>query len=223
MKEYFISINQLAEFSDSTLASKKRIIKQQKVPDKLLIPWYQLAKSATKKFLPNVDDYTPVMEAIEKLSISNPKNNRQRIDKGVSLEALEILKHFRFPKILKDLNYEVIISGEKAMFVDDVKLIIAPEIIIRAETNGKYTYGGIKLHVCKGKPFNFTQASYVATALHEFLTEKVAGINESVNPNLCFCFDIFAQRLTPASHGIQNNFNNVKTVCSEIRDLWLAA
>jgi hypothetical protein len=223
MKDYFISINQLAEFSSATLASKKRIIKQQKVPDKLLIPWYQLAKGAAKKLFRNIHDYSPILEAIEKLTISTPKNNRQRIDREVSLEALEILKHFKFPEILKGLNYDTIVTAEKAVFVDDVRVIVAPEIIIRTQIDGKYIYGGIKLHVCKSKPFNFDQASYVATALHKFLTEKVARNEEIVNPDLCFCFDIFSQRLTSASNNIPNNFKNIKSFCSEVRELWLAA
>ncbi|MBX9782775.1 MAG: hypothetical protein K2X48_05690 [Chitinophagaceae bacterium] len=59
MSKYFISTNQLAEYSQATEASKKRIIKQQKVPNKLLIPWYQKAKGAIKKFFSNTSDYAP--------------------------------------------------------------------------------------------------------------------------------------------------------------------
>lgn len=38
MSKYYISINQLATFTVGTESSKKRIIKQQKTPNKLLIP-----------------------------------------------------------------------------------------------------------------------------------------------------------------------------------------
>ena len=45
MPDYHISVNQFAEFSKATPASKARIIKQQIEVNKFLIPWYQMAKA----------------------------------------------------------------------------------------------------------------------------------------------------------------------------------
>jgi len=223
MKDCKISINQLAEFSSASVALKKRIIKQQKIPNKFLIPWYQQARSATKKFLTNVKDISPINEAIVKLNAKTPANNRQKIDKSVSLEALESLKKINLPIFLSKIDYEVIALEERSLIVDGVNVIVAPDVVFRTIINRKVTYGGAKIHICKTKPFDLKQSNYVATALHRFLIEKVAEPGEYVMADLCFCLDIFAERFTSAAIRSTSGFRDIKSFCSEIKTLWAAA
>jgi hypothetical protein len=220
MSKYFISVNQLAEFSDATTSAKGRILKQQKAPDKLLIPWYQRAKGAIKKFFSNVKDYSPIEKAIRVLEEKHPITDRQRIDKKVSIEALELIRKINLPKLLMYIDYEIIVPETKKTVVDGVDIIVAPEILIKAKYRNEIVYGAIKIHISKGKPFNSNQCSYVAALIYRYLTKEVAKTNEKVLPELCLCLDVFAERLVAASPNPNRELSDVKIFCKEIRDLW---
>lgn len=220
MSDYYISTNQLAEYSISTEASKKRILKQQKAPNKFLIPWYQKAKSATKKYLFNTSDTTPIDKAISELNLKIPTNNRQKIDKAVSIEALEELKKIKIPSTLKHLNYEIVNIDERSIMIDGVDVIVAPEIVIKAKRKNQIIYGGVKIHISKGKPFNMLQAQHVATTVYKLLETKIAKDNEQVVPELCFCLDVFSGNLVPPPSNINKEISKIKFLCNEIKSYW---
>lgn len=220
MSKYYISINQFAEFSSATEASKKRIIKQQKIPNKLLIPWYQRAKGAIRKFFSDVKDYTPIDNAIKILEEKVPTNDRQKADKIASIQALELIKKLSLPKTLSVMNYELITADDKSLLINDVDIKVAPEIIIRAKYKNEVVYGAIKIHISKGKPFNHNQALYVSTLLHQFLVKKLAKRGERILPELCLCLDVFSERLVPAPPNIVKEMTEIKAVCNEVKMLW---
>ena len=220
MPQYHISVNQFAEFSKASPARKARIVKQQIEVNKFLIPWYQLAKGRIKKYFNNVKDIEPILSGIEKLKIKHVKNKRQETDRKVSIEALERVIKLHIPDILRNINYIIIKSEEKAIFVDEVAINISPEIIIKAEINGQICYGGLKIHVCKGKPFDQVQSSYVAVLLKKFIEQNVAKDNGIVIPELCFCLDVFSDRLisSPIDSKLYNR--EIKEFCKEIKKIW---
>jgi len=220
MAKAIISANQLAEFSEATDYSKKRIVKQQKTPNKFLIPWYQRAKGAIKRFFSNTKDYSPIDDAIKELGKKVPLNERQKTDKVVSLQALDIIKKIKFPKILSSLSYEIVTTSDKDISINDVDVKVAPEIIIKASTENGIIYGGVKIHICKGKPFNHNQASYVATLVYQHLQKKVATKNDKVLPELCFCLDVFAERLVTAPNSPIKELAGIRKICDEIKTLW---
>jgi hypothetical protein len=222
MSKYFISTNQLAEYSQATEASKKRIIKQQKVPNKFLIPWYQKAKGAIKKFFSNTSDYAPIDKAISELIARTPTNKRQEIDKAVSVQALQELKQVRIPAALKHLDYEVISIEERSIMINNVDIIVAPEIVIRAKRKGEMFYGGIKIHISKGKPFSLFQAQYVATTVYRLLRKKIAKKEEHVDPKLCFCLDVFSGKLISPPADIDKEISKISILCNEIKSYWAA-
>lgn len=220
MSKYYISINQFAEFSNANESSKKRILKQQKNPNKLLIPWYQRAKGAIRKYFVDVNDYSVIDKAIQILTEKIPSNNRQKIDRQVSIEALEELKRVKLPSILQHLDYEVITAIEKNLLINNVDIKVSPEVIIRAKYKGEVIYGAIKIHISKGKPFNLNQATYVATTMYQFLKKNVILDGEKVLPELCLCLDIFSGRLVPAPENITSEILKIKIICNEIKELW---
>lgn len=218
--KYFISVNPLAEFSNGTEFQKRRILKQQKKPNKFLIPWYQKCKGAIKKFLFNISDYSPINQAIIVLNEKIPLTDRQMIDKKVSILALEEIKKVKLPKELKQLDYEVVQIEDKSFIMNDVDIIVAPEVVIKAKINGTVVYGGIKIHISKGKPFSFDQAQYVATSIFKLLDEKVKKSNEFVHPSLCFCLDVFAGRFVSPPDDIVKELSKISIFCQEIKDYW---
>lgn len=118
-----ISLNQLAEFSESTPAVRKRIVNQQIKIDKRLVPWYQRAKSAIRKYLENVNDYTPIEEGIAILRQKIPASDRQKNDQKVSIEALQRVSSLKVPGILKRLKYELLRPDIKSIRIEGVDVI----------------------------------------------------------------------------------------------------
>ena len=220
MSSYFISINQFAEFSVSSLASKKRILKQQISPNKFLIPWYQKAKGAIKKYLLNVNDSSPLESAIAQLELSVPKNSRQVIDKRVSIEAIEIVKGIKLPKLLSSLQIEAVSQAERAILLNGVNIKIAPDIILRGKYKGKIVYGAIKIHICKGAPFDLQQSKIVSGLLYKFLKKHIAKSDEIVMAELCLSLDVFSERVVPATEVSGKDMVIIKGVCEEVKNLW---
>jgi hypothetical protein len=215
-----ISINQIAEFSVASNSNRNRIIKQQINPNKLLIPWYQTAKSTAKKYLWNVNDITILRKGIELLEKKDAKNNRQMIDKKVSIEALNILQTINVPPLLRKIKYEIISVSDKSISLNGVEIKIAPDVIIKGMYKGKIVYGAIKFHVCKSKPFEFKQCEYVGALLKHYLRKKVAKPNEAVLSELCLCLDIFSERYVPSPINSSKRLTELKQLCLELKSLW---
>ena len=220
MSTYRISINQFAEFSASSLASKKRILVQQISPNQFLIPWYQKAKGAIKKYFLNVKDKSPLEKVIDELKVRVPKNSRQIIDKRVSIEAIEIMKGIRIPKLLSDLQIEAVNQTEKAIILNGVNIKIAPDVILRVKYKGKTVYGAVKIHICKGSPFDFQQSKIVSGLLFQFLKKHVAKRGEIVMPELCLSLDVFSERIVPATEVSRLDMAVINNVCEEVKNLW---
>lgn len=215
-----ISINQLAEFSTGTTATKRRIVNQQIKVDKRLVPWYQQAKSSIRIYLRNVSTYTAIDTGIEILRRKQPQTDRQKIDQKVSIEALEKIRSLKIPKILLAMDYEFIKPGVKTLTIEGVDIIIAPDAVIKANFKGKTVYGAVKIHISKGKPFDQSQAQCVATLLHKYLSTVVANKNEIVLPELCFCLDVFSDRVVGAAEKQGRVINEIKDYCLEVKRIW---
>lgn len=220
MQNYHISVNQFAEFSKSSPKRKATIVKQQIEVNKFLIPWYQMAKAKIRRYFYNLNDIKPILDGIEILKAKHVANKRQEIDRKVSVEALERVINLQIPKILKDIEYTIIKSEEKSIYVEGVEIKISPEIIISAEINGEIFYGGLKVHVCKGKPFDQNQATFVAFLLKRFIDTHVIKGEGVVIPELCFCLDVFSDRLSPAPNDDTSVRDNIKSLCIELKSIW---
>jgi hypothetical protein len=218
MSDYNISINQLADFSASSDAKKRSIIKQQLNPSVFKVPRYQLAKARIKKSI-ELNDIAPINAAIKILEDKKPTTDFQLNDKKVSLEALKKYKKMRLPKILSELDYSVVAVQVKRFMFSGIDIIVAPEIIIKGSLNGKIVYGGIKIHFSKTKPFDFNQAQYVACIIFQYLKKGVAG-KDKVLPELCFCLDVFDEKFVPAPDQPDKMNATIEGFCKELKSIW---
>lgn len=218
-----ISLNQLAEFSGATEKRKQRIVKQQVNPNPFLIPWYQLTKAKIKKSIELKGNLEPIYQGIETLLGRKPENKRQLIDRRVSIEALERFIKMKLPEVLYEMNYSLVKPKINSVKISDVNVIVAPEITIKGELNGETIIGGIKLHVSKNKPFDYTKSLYVATTIYKYLKENVAKEDEVVHPGLCFSLDIFGNRIVPAPDEPESVLTELEKYCEEIKKIWPAA
>ena len=216
-----LSINQLAEFSKATEKGKARIVKQQIVPNPVLITWYQLAKGRLKKSISENWNLDPIYSGIETLKRRTQfENDRQKIDQKVSIEALECFLGIPVPRILQSIRYEKFKPDTKSLVIGSLEIVIAPDVVFRTEIDGQKYLGGFKIHVCKSKPFDLKQSSLVATLLWEYLEREVARDDEAVLPSLCFCYDVFASRIVPATEDSAVLLENVDLWSQEVNQIW---
>jgi hypothetical protein len=224
MREINISINQLADFSKSSDAKKRNIVKQQKNPNTFKIAYYQLAKARIKKAMSNKGDIEPILKGIEELKNRTLTKKRQINDRVVSLDAMQRFISLQIPDLLKDLEYKVIKNtNSKSITINGVEVIVSPDIIIQAEIDGKQYLGGIKIHIAKENKFDKEQQSYVASTIQKYLEKVVAKNDGVIMPELCLSIDIFGEGIVSAPKNIDSKIKDLEIICDEIKKMWYAA
>lgn len=220
MSSYKISLNQLAEFSGASDALKRRIIKQQISPNTFKVPRYQRTKAGITRSIARKGDLEPIYDAIKILQEKKATTNWQINDKKVSIEALDRFIKIKLPALLKKLDFEVIRMKNKTLKFRNVDIIVAPEIIIKGTLNGRNIIGGVKIHISKTKPFDLAKSKYVAAIVYKYLKDEVAKKEDTVHPELCFCLDVFNEKLVPAPSDSEDILKQIKDVCDEFKSLW---
>ncbi len=214
----------MAEFPVSTPKGKKRIIEQQKNPNPFLTQWYQLSKARVKKSLENNGSLDPVMDGITELMGRKPEKKRQLIDRDVSIQALTRYINFQLPKVFKELDYSIVKTRNKATYIENVKVTVAPDVIVKAQIDGKTVYGAIKIHISKNKPFSLQQSKIVATCVEEYLNNEIAEEGAVVRADLCYSYDIFAERMVSAHYSSRKSIlRDIYSICDELKMIWDAA
>jgi hypothetical protein len=220
MNKCKISINQLADFSDSTEAGKRRIIGQQLKPSKVKVPRYQMTKAKIRKSMERKGDLDPIFEGIQLLENRKPQTKWQLNDKSVSIEALRRFINVKVPIILKRLDYQVIKPKTKTLELKEVDIVVAPDVVIKGNFRGQTVIGGIKIHISKTKPFDFVKAQTVSSIICKYLKESVANKGDLVLPELCFCLEVFDERMVAAPATYEQIISKVKDLCDEVKLYW---
>lgn len=219
-----ISLNQLAEYSKKkTDRGKINIIKQQKAPPPFLLPWYRIVKTRIRKSIELNGNLDPIIDAINDLK-SRPSGTKwQNNNNRGSINALEKYLDLDFPSIFNDVNYTVFTPLSKSLIIDNTEIFISPDIVIKGELKGKTVYGGVKLHISSGSPFDYQQSLLVSFLIQKYLEEEVAEIKDMVLPHLFICLDIFGKRIVPSPGFQEDLYNTILKNLSDIQLKWDAA
>ncbi len=221
---YVISINQLADFSKATDAGKRRIIRQQKQPNKFLVAWYQLPKARIKKAIANNCDLEPIFKGIEELRLRKPNKPRQVLDREVSLEALKRFVNIKLPHLLKDYPHEIIKNVKtKSVIINGVEVIISPDVIYKFKLNGKVYIGAVKIHISKNNIFDNQQSRYISSLLHKYIKEVIIKDGEEVLNELCLSIDVFGEKVVQVPKNLSKALNDIEDICEEVKSIWEVA
>jgi len=222
--EILISVNQFADFSKGTESKKRRIIKQQKDPNKFRMAWYQLSKARIRKSIVNHCDLKPILDGIEELKLRKPEKQRQIQDRAVSIDALNRYIRIKLPDVLRNVPYEIIKKVEfKSIILNDVEIIISPDVIFRIKIEGTTYLGAVKVHISKNNIFDNVQSRYISSLLYKYLQEVVATGNEVVLDELCLSIDVFGDRVISAPKNLSKSLSDMVDICEEVKSLWNAA
>ncbi len=222
--DYVLSINQLAAFSKATEAGKRRIIKQQKQPNKFLVAWYQLPKARIKKTIANNCDLDPIFKGIEELRLRKPEKPRQILDRQVSIEALKRFVNIKLPKLLEDMPHDIIKKvPSKSIIIGGVEIIISPDVIYKLKLNDKVYIGAVKVHISKNNIFDNQQSRYISSLLYKYLKEVVALEGEEVLEELCLSIDVFGEKAIPTPYNLPKVLTDIEGICEEVKSIWNVA
>ncbi|WP_055446995.1 hypothetical protein [Lacinutrix mariniflava] len=221
---YVISINQLADFSNGSDAKKRRIIKQQKQPNKFMVAWYQLPKARIRKAISTNCDLEPILNGIEELKLRKPEMPRQIANRQVSLEALRRFVNIKLPKLLKDVPNEIIKKvPSKSIIINGVEIIISPDVIYKLKINEKVYIGGVKVHISKNNIFDNQQSRYISSLIYKYLKEVVAEEGEDVLEELCLSIDVFGEKVISTPNNFPKAINDIEFICEEVKSIWNVA
>lgn len=215
-----ISVNPLAEYVTATTGRKRTIIKQQKNPPAFIIVRYATAKSNMKKFIKKGFSEDEIINGIQFLQGKITLTDFQSNDRMNSIEALRTFLKLQFPNSFRNLKCSFLVIKKKDMLIEEVKVRVAPDIVLMGEKNGVPFYGGIKFHISKGQTFDNYASLCAATAVKLFLTNEVAKNGEVVDPNYCLSIDVFGERITPAPKNHSEIEKKLMDACNEIKSLW---
>ena len=220
-----ISINQLAEFQKATEKGKVRIIKQQKTPNKIKVSYYQLAKGRIKKSLANGGASQYIKDALDELSKRKPLESRKKVDRQVSIEALNRFLLLQLPRILKLSGITFLNKSDykSSTDINGVDIVVAPDLIFTTIVNGREVVGGLKLHVSKSKAFDMQQQQIIASGIYQYLEKEVANGKLSVDPDWCISLDIFGNGFVRIEAAETDLVYRDKNIYTEIKRIWDAA
>ncbi|MDO6673940.1 hypothetical protein Q4517_00060 [Tenacibaculum sp. 1_MG-2023] len=222
--EFFISINQFVDFSKGTEATKKRIIRQQKEPNKFLITLYQTSRASIKKSIVNNGDLKPTIEGLEKLKSKIPIKPRQVLNKTISIEAIQRYMKIKIPSILKNHKIQIIKKPKvKSIFIEGVEILISPDVIFTMEYNGEKYIGGVKIHISKRNIFSLKDSQKVAFLIEEYLKVIEKEYEANVLPELCFSLDVFDGRMISSPNNKFLFLEEIKETAREVKSLWKIA
>lgn len=219
MKTSCISINQLCDFISASERKKISILKSQKYPSPFITTRYKTARNCMKKFIKNSFSYAEIFEGIEKLRSKQCNTNHQKEDRDNSIAALEQFLNIKFPDYFKDKLFTFPKVEQSYIIVNDVKVIISPDIILSWVVDGSTYVGGIKFHISKSNIFDYEKASFSANMVRLYL-EEVNNSFGQIDENFCLCVDVFGFRVCSSpKNGLSCNVKLDKA-CAEIHNMW---
>jgi len=218
-KGIHISLNPLAEYVFASDSRRETIIRQQKKPQKIMIIPYSTARARMRKFFKDGFSYEAIISGIEYLQGKKPEKDFWKNDRKNSIEALRTFITLQFPSF-KNLKCSFTTKNNKFIFIDDVEIRIAPDLIIRGIKEGQPFIGGIKFHISKGQQFDRDKALLAATALKLFLLKNEATEEEYVDPNFCLSVDVFGERIAPAPKNHIGYEEKIKEACRDLKNRW---
>lgn len=217
----FISINPLTNFVGATDSRKIRIIKEQKTVDTNKSFWYNTIKSSLPKYVKSRFDSKILEESINHLHELDQSTDNKRNNVLNSIIAIQLFKNMNFTKRFPDVRCHFLDKLEtKDYLIKGVIVRVTPDVVFTWSENGKKNIGAIKFHFGKSKELDARTGRLRSALVCDFLHKSFAKEDEIVNPNYCFCIDVFHEKTFTAPHVIDAEMQLIYETCAEISKLW---
>jgi hypothetical protein len=217
-----ISANKLGEYLVVSPVRRRSIVKDQKRPRDFIVARYTDVYPAICDFLvSSATDVTILERAIERLDPATATSEWQEQDMQLSLEALEAFLDLTATLDLSGYSVSKADPDPPQMPIAGVSISVRPDLLLNAAGEGGGTSGAVKLYLSKTGPLGEEAGLYVATTVHQYLTDilRPGGVPEARS---CIVLDVFAREIHNAPRSFKRRRNDVEAACEEITRAWVA-
>ena len=218
-----MSANKLGEYLTASPVRRRRIVKDQKHPPEFQVARYTEAQSAIAEFLVSgrTDDAI-LFRVLDRLQAASARSgwDAQRIQD--CSQAIEAFMDFPEMALLHRMNAVQGDPNPPQLNIADVRISVRPEIILHGSDRlGSPTVGAVKLYIGKSNPLTDESGLYVATILHQFVSEYCSESGK-VDLQACAVFDVFGRRFYVAPRSFIRRRHDIEAACEEIARAWPA-
>lgn len=217
-----ISVNKLGQYVVcSSPARRRRIIHDQKHPNKVVVPMYRLAEEPVAEFFCRGRDRHHIDKAVVSLrsvltgstwAIADRRNTAEALDEILVLSA----------KLPSDgVIYVRGPDQAPPLHIKGVDVSVAPNLLLHFELRGVPCVGAVKFHYPKSEDVALDRdgGEHVATLLQKWL-EAHGPHGRKVVASHCFSVDVFRRAVVAAPSASTRRMANVVAACEEISAHW---
>ncbi len=213
-----ISVNKLSEYITALPNRRRTIVKQQKRPPTVIVPYYKEAEKIVVDYLVSFNgDEEWLSTKIQELSDKTVTSDWEETKRDICIEAVD-----SFVEFVSDLNFNGLrcVAGEpnpEKLSIEGVQVSVRPEIYL--QDNGGNVKGCVKLVFGKGRELSEDEAKYTGTCLQRWMIEFFS-VSEHKS---CFILDIFGGNCHIAPKAYKKRLSDIEAACQEISRAWVNA
>lgn len=218
-----ISANKLGQYLVCpNPARRRRIVADQKQPQRPIVPLYRLAEEPATAFLRSGGrDHEALDRAITRLRSDTSGTSWAINDRRNTADALEQLRALSPRLPFEGVSY--VRSGEQMppLRVKNVDVSVRPHFLLHFEHRGVDCVGALKLHFPKGEEsaLDVKAGEYIATLLHRWLLEHGTR-GRKVMPSHCLSVDVFRRTVVTGPSATTRRMADITAACEEIAATW---
>lgn len=225
--KYTCTIRELAKFPDATERQKWNIVNGFVNAPTRRSFWHQMSEKAIRKSLIGNGDHRPLYEELGRLKALGPYTGEDEKNKEANrklcITDIDRYLKLEFPlKFRKHPRTEIKPAKGDIRYLDylGIRIRISPDYIFRTQVEGQAVVGAVRLRMTKGKKFKLSQHRIISYLLYKYLEKHVAGPDENVDPDLCYCIDVYAEKVVPAPTGTDVPSKILIEICKEFAAIW---
>lgn len=217
-----ISANKLGEYLLCTSPTRrKRIIQDQKAPNRAVVPMYRLAEQPLADFFVGGHDRSAIDRAVVRLRSDHSGTPWAIKDRRNTADALDEVLALA-PRLPSDgMTYIRGPERPQLLRIKGVDVSVAPHFLLLFERRGVACVGGMKLHFPKSEDaaLEHKGGEYVATLLHQWIT-AYGPRDRKVMSSHCLSVDVFRRSVVAAPSATTRRMADIAAACEEIAAHW---
>lgn len=215
-----ISITKLGEYMVASPTRRRRIVIDQKRPQDYIVARYNDAQESIAEFLINAIGKDCLRRKIEELNGGVVSTEWQAQSNQLCAEAIMAFLGFVDSLSLDGLEPQRGDTCPPKLDIAGVAVSVRPEVLITGkDRKGEPLNGAIKLYISKTTPLTPEAAEYVATTVHQFVSDY-RGEAGKTDYRLCYVLDVFNKKVFSAPRSHVRRRADIEAACEEIARAW---
>ncbi|MFO1491086.1 MAG: hypothetical protein U1F87_09290 [Kiritimatiellia bacterium] len=217
-----ISVNKLGEYIVASPARRKRIIYDQKFPQKFITARYADAQQFITEYLAQTNRHTSyIAAAISQLMSIPARSEWEEQNNALCAGALEHFIEVEDKLTSQEFSYTPLNPlAQASCTIANVEISIRPELEVVINQGKKLGQCGIvKLAFSKTNPITADVGDTTASLLHHYCESTMAK-GSLISRDMCMLVDVFGEKVVSAPKSFKRRMKDVEAACQEIDALW---